>query len=73
MHTQIQKAEVGVIVRLPLVLIKPNPDQPRKYFDPESIESLGDSCRKKQDVHQPILVVKCEGDKFVMIVDGERR
>jgi ParB family chromosome partitioning protein len=73
MHAMIQKAEVGSIVRLPLILIKPNPDQPRKYFDPLSIESLGHSCRKKEDVEQPILVVKCEGDKYVMIVDGERR
>lgn len=66
-------AEVGQVVRLPLTLIKPNPNQPRKFFDELSVESLGKSCIDKQDVKQPILVVKCDEDTCVMIVDGERR
>jgi len=73
MHTIAENVEVGMIVRIPLGLIKPNPNQPRQYFDSLSIDSLADSCLEKQDVHQPILVVKCDDENFVMIVDGERR
>lgn len=73
MHKLVRQAEIGSVIPLPLALIKPNPDQPRKWFDPLSIESLGASCLKKADVHQPILVVKCDNDSCVMIVDGERR
>lgn len=73
MHKMIKEAEIGSIVKVPLTLIKPNPDQPRKFFDQLSIESLGQSCAKKDDVEQPILVVKCDDEKSVMIVDGERR
>lgn len=48
----------------------PNPDQPRKEFDEESLEELSASIREK-GIIQPILVEK-EGDKF-KIVAGERR
>lgn len=50
--------------------IFPNPDQPRKEFDPESLKELSDSI-KIHGLLQPILV-KPDGDNFI-IVAGERR
>lgn len=49
--------------------VRPDPDQPRKYFDEESLAELGWSLRVVQI--QPI-VVRREGSGWVL-VDGERR
>lgn len=50
--------------------IKPNEDQPRKYFEPEKIKELSESIRQ-HGVIQPILVVK--DGSYYTIVAGERR
>jgi len=58
--------------------IKPNPYQPRKEFDEEALESLGESI-KKYGILQPIIVNKIEKktDRGItyeyQIVAGERR
>lgn len=58
--------------------IKPNPYQPRKEFDEEALESLGESI-KKYGILQPIIVNKIEkkterGISYeYQIVAGERR
>ncbi len=51
-------------------LIIPNPDQPRKSFDEESLKELSDSI-KEQGVIQPIILEE-SGDRFIIIA-GERR
>ena len=51
--------------------IDPNPDQPRRSFDRESISSLAASIRE-QGVLQPVLVVDT-GDGRYRLVAGERR
>ena len=55
--------------------VKPDPNQPRKSFDKDSLESLADSI-KEHGVKQPILVrvedAKSEPAEFI-IIDGERR
>ena len=56
--------------RLPVGKLRPNPQQPRKDFDPDALESLADSIRKK-GVIQP-LIVRPVGDEYE-IVAGERR
>lgn len=53
-----------------LDLIEPDPNQPRKIFDEESIKSLAQSIQEK-GLLQPILVRK-EGEKY-LIISGERR
>lgn len=65
-------AEVGADneTTLPLSKIVPNPDQPRKNFDEESMEQLTDSIRQN-GVLQPLLVRK-KGQSYE-IVAGERR
>jgi ParB/RepB/Spo0J family partition protein len=50
--------------------IKPDPDQPRKYFDPESLAGLAASI-KEHGLAVPILV-RPSGEGYI-IVHGERR
>ncbi len=57
--------------RIPLEYIEPNPDQPRKDFDEESLEELAASI-KLHDVIQPITVTKVSAKKY-QIIAGERR
>lgn len=58
------------VQQLRLCDIVRNPDQPRKIFDPESLDELADSIREN-GVLQPILVRKAAG--CYQIVAGERR
>lgn len=56
---------------LPLDRIFPNPDQPRKNFDPDRLEALAASL-KRDGVLQPILVKPAGNDRYIIIA-GERR
>ena len=58
---------------LPIALLRPNPFQPREYFDPELLEELATSIRDK-GVIQPIIVRPVPGqpDEY-QIIAGERR
>ncbi|MFH0985671.1 MAG: ParB/RepB/Spo0J family partition protein [Candidatus Omnitrophota bacterium] len=56
---------------VPIARIVPNSDQPRKTFNPETIEELAASIREK-GVLQPMIVKKKGGGNFE-IVCGERR
>ena len=58
---------------LPIELIQPNPEQPRKTITPAELDALAESIAEKGIV-QPILVrpLKGEADRFE-IVAGERR
>lgn len=58
------------VSQLELDRIKPNPSQPRRYFDPAAMQHLVDSIRRS-GVLQPILVRGIEGG--YEIVAGERR
>jgi len=51
-------------------LVKPNPFQPREYFDNQSLEELTQSIKEK-GIIQPILVRR-KGD-FYELIAGERR
>lgn len=64
-------AAAGDVVKIvPLTSVEPNPDQPRKEFDRDSLEELAASIRE-QGVLQPLLV---EGwASGYRIVAGERR
>lgn len=56
---------------LPVDLVRPNPDQPRKRFDQDALEALADSLRER-GVLQPVLVRPVAGGTYE-IVAGERR
>ncbi len=62
--------EPGTIALIPVEQIRPNPDQPRKEFDPVAMGELRDSIANK-GVVQPITVRQVENE-FELIV-GERR
>lgn len=51
--------------------IEPNPNQPRREFDPEALQELANSIREL-GIIQPITVRKAEGGKY-QIIAGERR
>jgi len=55
---------------LPVDLIDPNPEQPRRRFDPEQLQRLASSI-VRHGVLQPI-VVRRAGERYELIV-GERR
>ncbi len=55
---------------LPVDLIDPNPEQPRRTFDPQELARLADSIRQ-HGVLQPV-VVRTAGDRYELVV-GERR
>jgi len=55
---------------LPLESVIPNPNQPRKYFDPAALEELAQSIRER-GVMEPIIVRPVNG--HYEIVAGERR
>jgi ParB family transcriptional regulator, chromosome partitioning protein len=56
---------------VPVALIRPNPDQPRKRFDPESIAALARSIADAGLV-QPLLLRPLADGRFELIA-GERR
>jgi ParB family chromosome partitioning protein len=56
---------------VPLELIRPNPDQPRRGFDPETISSLAESIAEA-GVIQPLIVRPLPDGRYELIA-GERR
>ncbi len=56
---------------LPVELVVPNPNQPRKRFDPDALRALADSLGEK-GVLQPVLVRPIAGGTYELVA-GERR
>jgi ParB family chromosome partitioning protein len=66
------ETETGPALRqIPVELIKPNPDQPRKEFNGESLLALAESIEAK-GVLQPLVVRALPGGTYELIA-GERR
>lgn len=57
---------------VPVERLIPNPDQPRRSFDPEALQDLAASLRQK-GVIQPLIVREIPGGDQYEIVAGERR
>jgi ParB family chromosome partitioning protein len=68
-----EEAPPGELRHLPLSLISPNPHQPRRHFDEETLEELAASIRL-HGVLQPILVTPSplRPGEFILLA-GERR
>jgi ParB family transcriptional regulator, chromosome partitioning protein len=64
-------AHRGRMRTVSLDAIAPNPDQPRKHFDPDSLEALADSIRARGVLQPP--VVRELGDGRYELIAGERR
>ncbi|WP_292654440.1 ParB/RepB/Spo0J family partition protein [Nitratifractor sp.] len=58
------------VKELPVEGIDPNPYQPRKDFDPQRLEELGESIRR-HGLLQPVVVIP-HGDRWILVA-GERR
>lgn len=69
--TENEETAKGHSVSIKLNSIRPNPFQPRKTFNQESLEELADSLKRHGLLH-PIVVVKNESEGYT-IVSGERR
>ena len=54
-----------------LLDISPDPDQPRKHFDPDDLQELANSIRES-GLLQPI-TIRPDGDGAYMLIAGERR
>jgi ParB family chromosome partitioning protein len=63
--------EDGDLRHIPLDLIAPNPRQPRRTFDQETLQALADSVRERGIV-QPVLVRPVPGGTYELVA-GERR
>lgn len=63
--------EVGELVEIPTASVSPNPHQPRRHFDEESLVELSASIAE-MGVLQPILVRPVDDDRYELIA-GERR
>ena len=59
------------VSKLPLSKVQPNVNQPRKNFEPESLDDLTDSIRK-HGLIQPICV-RLLSSGYYQIISGERR
>lgn len=62
---------VGKVVLIPIECIKPNPNQPRKYFNEDKIIELAQSI-KLNGLIQPIIVRNGQDNSYEIIA-GERR
>ena len=61
------------VLTIPLSRIRPDPDQPRKFFDEKKVKKLADSIRKFV-LLQPIMVRPVNHNLYdYIIVHGERR
>jgi ParB family chromosome partitioning protein len=65
------KDEAEELREIPVELIGPNPNQPRRSFDEESLLALAESIRSR-GVLQPVLVRPLVGGRYELIA-GERR
>lgn len=59
------------VVQIPIKAIKPNPNQPRRYFSSDNLKELSESIRI-YGVIQPITVRKL-GNGLYELISGERR
>ena len=62
----------GNVTMLRISEIEPNPDQPRREFDPEALAQLADSIAT-HGLIQPIVVRSAGTDGYYQIIAGERR
>ena len=63
--------EKGKLYDLNIADLRPDPDQPRKYFDEQALVELKASI-EKHGVLQPVLV-RMGVDGTLLLVSGERR
>ena len=66
-----ERKDKMTVVQLDIGHVRPNPNQPRKYFDEEALSGLAESI-KSQGIIQPLTVEEIAPGEF-SIISGERR
>ena len=66
-----ERKDKMTVVQLDIRHVRPNPNQPRKFFDEEALEGLAESI-KSQGIIQPLTVEEIAPGEF-SIIAGERR
>jgi ParB family chromosome partitioning protein len=66
----VKDSEGELVTQIDIDLIEPNPYQPRKHFDKETLKELSDSI-KEHGLLQPIVVISHD-DRYILVA-GERR
>jgi ParB family chromosome partitioning protein len=61
----------GVYYHIDINLILPDPEQPKRHFDPEALEELANSIKEK-GLYQPVVVRKDETGQIILVA-GKRR
>ncbi len=61
----------GQILLIPINEIRPNPDQPRRSFNMQELQSLAESIRQN-GIIQPV-TVRLDSDGYYELISGERR
>ena len=70
-NTNVQTEGSSNLSEIDIAQIEPNPNQPRREFDPEALQELANSIREL-GIIQPITLRKVNDHKF-QIIAGERR
>lgn len=70
-HSEVKTEGSSNLNEVSITQITPNPNQPRREFDPEALQEGGQSIREL-GIIQPITLRKVEGEKY-QIIAGERR
>lgn len=70
-HSELKTEGSSNLNEVEITQIAPNPNQPRREFDPEALEELANSIGEL-GIIQPITLRKVEGGKY-QIIAGERR
>ncbi len=66
------RGEAAAVQLIPEAQIRPNPAQPRRFFDPDAIAALADSIRQ-YGIIQPLTVRQNRTDGGYELIAGERR
>ncbi len=70
-HSEVKTEGSSNLNEIDIVNIEPNPNQPRREFDPEALQELANSI-SELGIIQPITLRKTENGKY-QIIAGERR
>jgi NAD(P)-dependent dehydrogenase (short-subunit alcohol dehydrogenase family) len=70
-HSEVKTEGSSNLNEIDIAQIEPNPNQPRREFDPDALQDLATSIREL-GIIQPITLRKVDGQKY-QIIAGERR
>jgi ParB/RepB/Spo0J family partition protein len=66
--------QIGNVIEVATERIRPDPDQPRKYFDLQALKRLEKSIRSVgQRTPAPVQAIEDDPDHEYQLIDGERR